>query len=126
MLAERDPVEHRQRILSNAVPPVMSYFDPTKLTTSGRTFLEAQRARWGGLAGNAAVIAIVGVQVRPHDSHIWAPLRDTSAQLVYCSGQAAAERFKEWAAVERQGKRDRVLPDYFRRHFGEICQHLGL
>jgi len=45
-----NPIQHRQRIENDAFPPVMSYFEPNKRTTSGTSFIVGQRERWGQLA----------------------------------------------------------------------------
>ena len=48
-----DPAQHRERILADAFPPVMSYFEPQKRTTAGHSFIEGQRARWKDLVAAA-------------------------------------------------------------------------
>ena len=67
-----DRSEFLQRIRGDAFPPVMSYFDPFKFTTSGANFIEAQRNRYNDIVRGAKNIAIVGVRVRPHDTHLLA------------------------------------------------------
>lgn len=121
-----DPRAFQERINSDAVPPVMSYFEPRKSTSAGRSFIESQRARWATVAAAAGVIVVVGAMVRPDDEHIWGPLRDTSAEVIYCSGRSAGEVFHLWAAANRGGKRHRVLPAYFHESFEVICDALGV
>jgi hypothetical protein len=77
-----DPAQHRARIEHDAMPPVMSYFEPSKRTTSGASFIEAQRARLGELARHAAPLIIVGVKVRDHDHHIWDPVASTGGRVI--------------------------------------------
>ncbi len=121
-----DPIQHRQRIQGDAFPPVMSYFEPNKRTTSGQSFIQSQRRRWSKLAADSSTIVIVGVRVRPHDSHIWGDLERTSARIVYCGGRAGGVEFSEWAAAHRQGRIDRVLPGNFREEFDRICGEAGI
>lgn len=120
-----DPDRHRERIQMDALPPVMSYFEPKKRTTSGASFIESQRRRWSELAANSSLILIVGVRVRPHDSHIWDELRRTVARIIYCGGKASGVEFSEWAKANRAGRNDRVLPGFFHEEFGEICREAG-
>jgi hypothetical protein len=121
-----DAGEHRARILQDAFPPVMSYFEPAKRTTSGHSFIEGQRTRWSELAARASTIVIVGVRVRPHDSHLWDDLARTKARIVYCGGPSGASEYSSWASSARKGEKDRILSGYFKSDFGEICREAGL
>ena len=121
-----DPQQHRARVLQDAFPPVMSYFEPSKRTTAGRSFIDGQRARWRELAASATTVVIVGVRVRPHDAHVWAPIATTGARVVYCGGASGASEYRSWAATTRAGRADRVLDGYFRDEFAAICSEAGL
>ena len=55
-----------RRIRSDALPPIMSYVNPEKSTSSGANVVQRQRQRWVSLVENAAVIGIIGVRVRLH------------------------------------------------------------
>jgi hypothetical protein len=65
--------EFQRRIDTDAFPPVMSYFEPEKTTTSGVNFIERQRSRFSETTSNAVIIIIIGVKVRPNENHIWGP-----------------------------------------------------
>jgi hypothetical protein len=121
-----DPAQHRARIEHDAMPPVMSYFEPSKRTTSGASFIEAQRARLGELARHAAPLIIVGVKVRDHDHHIWDPVASTGGRVIYCAGPAAALEYEEWARRRRPGREDVALRGYFTDEFFSLCAHAGL
>ena len=121
-----NPAEHAQRIRTDAFPPVMSYFDPAKLTTSGVNFIEEQRARYDAIVRGARVVAIVGVKVRPHDRHLWDALVATNADIVYCSGESAGQEFTKWASDNREGKVSEALYGYFDESFDDLCVRLGL
>jgi len=126
VVAISDPEEFQRRINGNAVPPVMSYFELQKKTSAGVSFINSQRARWAELASQANKIAIVGVKVRPRDSHIWLPIANSAARVVYCAGAAAGNEFRGWAAASRPGKGDRVLEGYFAEEFSSLCYEMGL
>ncbi len=121
-----NPLQHRDRVLHDAFPPVMSYFEPSKRTTAGRSFIDRQRARWRELATNATTLVIVGVRIRPHDNHVWAPIASAAARIVYCGGSSGASEYRAWAAIARAGRADRILGGYFRDEFPEICAEAGL
>jgi len=120
-----EPTEHAKRI-HDAFPPVMSYFDPAKSTTSGVNFIEEQRARYDAIVRNARIVAVVGVKVRPHDKHLWEALKETNADVIYCAGESAGREFAAWASANRQDKVSKVLYSYFSESFNELCTGLGL
>ena len=121
-----DSQQFQKRINSDAFPPVMSYFDPSKETTSGASFIKNQRKRFAELASEASIVGVVGLRVRAHDEHIWKPLAQTSANIVYCSGQSSGEEFKTWTDENRPHKTDVVLSHYFSDGFEEFCSRVGL
>jgi hypothetical protein len=118
--------EHTKRIREDAFPPVMSYFDPAKLTSSGVNFIEEQRARYNVIIGGAKLVAIVGVKLRPHDKHLWEAVAATSADIVYCSGHRAGQEFAKWASENRENKVSDILYSYFDECFDVLCARLGL
>lgn len=126
IIAISDPRQFHARINGNSVPPVMSYFEPKKTTSSGASFIREQRARWKSLAETAETIVIVGVKVRPSDSHLWDAVAKSNAKVVFCAGRSAGEEYNQWASVERSGKANRVLSGYFADEFDVICQEAGL
>jgi len=121
-----DPEEFARRIENDAFPPVMSYFDPKKETTSGVNLILQQRARFEELVARAARVVIVGVAVRPDDHHLWQPLAETRAELLYCAGKSAAADFQEWTAANRTDQSNWTYPTYFSESFDELCGAVGL
>jgi hypothetical protein len=121
-----DPRQFAARIDGDAVPPVMSYFEPKKATTAGASFIRSQRARWAELVSLADVVAIVGVRVRPDDDHIWKPIAECSARLVYCAGASAVREFQAWARSTRGRVDHAALAGYFADQFESIWQQVGL
>lgn len=121
-----DSQQHRARLMQDAFPPVMSYFEPNKRTTAGRSFIDGQRARWRELAVNATSVVAVGVRLRPHDDHIWSPIANTHARVIYCAGATGASEYRSWASSKRSGRDDLVLEGYFRDEFSVLCEEAGL
>lgn len=118
--------QFQERINNDAFPPVMSYFEPSKITTSGASFIKNQRKRFVELVSESSTIGIIGLRVRPRDEHIWQPLARTSGKIVYCSGRLSGEEFKTWAGEARPHNTDIVLPHYFSDGFEKLCSSIGL
>ena len=121
-----DPCQFQTRVNGDAFPPVMSYFEPSKQTTAGASFIRSQRARFEAIVGAAGAIAIVGVRVRPGDAHIWAPLAKTHAPILYCAGKDAATEYQAWHDSQRAHASDVVLTEYFEPSLDAICAHVGI
>jgi len=121
-----NPSEFQMRINKDAFPPVMSYFEPEKKTTSGVNFIKQQRVRFSEVVSNASIIVIVGVKVRPNDNHIWDPLAKTSAKLIYCSGLRSGQEFDNWKNKMRSDNQDITLNGYFNDCFEQICNELDI
>jgi hypothetical protein len=121
-----DPIEFNLRIANDVYPPIMSYFEPHKRTTSGQSFIDDERKRYAELVLSSTKIGIVGLKVRPFDSHIWDPLANTQAEIVYCAGERGATEFSSWAEQNRESKKDKVLHGYFSDCFETICSELDI
>ena len=120
-----DPQQFNQKINNDAVPPVMSYFEPKKNTSSGVSFIKQQRQRWSQIATNTENIAIIGIRVRENDSHIWDVLESTKSRIIYCGGEEAGSEFSAWAKKHgRSG--DLVLAEFFSNEFDTICAEVGI
>ena len=121
-----DLFQFNQRIQNDPFPPVMSYFIPSKFTTSCANFIIGQRSRLEDLILNSKTVALIGIQVRTHDTHIWDPLSKSKAKLVYCSG-SSGKIFKNWSKNYRKNcMKDVVLNSYWDSNFDTICKHVGL
>jgi len=121
-----NPAEFQSRIQNDAFPPVMSYFEPEKRTTSGANFIDSQRRRFLDLVSGASNLGVLGVKVRPNDNHIWDSLAKTSARLVYCSGKRGGQEFDIWSKQKRPDKQDITLYGYFADCFDQFCKELKL
>lgn len=119
-------LDFNNRILGNAIPPVMCYFEPQKRTNAGNNFILNQRNRYAELIHNSSKVALIGLKVRPLDTHIWNPLAQTNAELVYCSGTKSCNEFLDWSKTARPDKANKVLEGYFSAQFENICSELEL
>ena len=112
--------------ITKAFPPVMSYFIPSKFTTSCKNFIENERNRFSRLIANADNIAIIGIKLRKEDKHIWNSLSQASARIIYCSG-SEGRRYLNWAKGNRPNYHaDLILNGYWDENFDEICSILEL
>jgi len=118
--------EHRQRIQNDAFPPVMSYFEPDKQTTSGNNFIVAQRQRYSEIVSDAESIALIGIKVREHDKHIWEPLANSKAQILYVSGEKSKAEYETWKEKRRPTSSDIALDGFFKDEYKEILEWVGL
>ena len=111
----------------NAFPPVMSYFEPSKHTTSGHDFIQKQRGEWRDACARADRIAIVGVLRRPSDRHIWDPLTHSCAEIQLCIGPDSARVLRAWeSSVGRLKRSPKGLDYYFEEGFQEICDWIRI
>jgi hypothetical protein len=121
-----NPNEYNQKINGNAVPPVMSYFEPQKNTSAGVSFIRNQRARWSQLVVTSDTIAIIGIKVREQDVHIWEELKTAPGKILYCGGQESGKEFKHWHAKYRGDKESIITQGYFEEEFDVICKALNI
>jgi len=120
------PTKFQHKIQTEKFPPVMSYFIPSKFTTSGTNFIKGQRKRFEKLVAESSTIAIIGIQIRPHDQHVWNPISNSSAKIIYCSG-SGGRSFKNWNNENRKNVvQDIILNSYWNESFDEICTNIGL
>jgi len=118
--------EYNRRITTEAIPPVMSYFEPHKYTSSGISFIRGQRERWCDLVSKSGIIAAVGIRVRERDSHIWDPMKSASGKIVYCGGRSGGQEFLEWHNKYRSDKAYKILHGYFADEINFLCNELGI
>lgn len=121
-----DPFQFTQRIQNDPFPPIMSYFTPSKLTPSCVNFIKSQRERFNELVKDAENIALIGIAVREHDTHIWNSLAKASASITYCAG-SSGKQYQKWAKKNRQNyQNDTILNAYWEEGFDDICYNINL
>lgn len=119
-----EPRAFWHRLRTDGFPPVMSYFEPAKMTTSGANFIQQQRGRLQELIAGADHIAIIGVAVREQDNHIWDSLAATRARIYYCSGAASQPNYLDWQKRKRPNSSDIVSDKYWKADFEVVCSHM--
>lgn len=123
LLDSKEEIE--QQLTDTGHSCVMSFFEPSKSTTFGSSFVDRQRQRLNDAIHGAKTVAIVGVRVRERDTHIWQSLAQTSARLVYCGGNEG-DQFRNWVARVRPDKSFEVFDGYFAERYGDILQVVGI
>ncbi|MGI8885195.1 MAG: hypothetical protein ACR2IA_13230, partial [Pyrinomonadaceae bacterium] len=113
----------------NYFPQVCRY-QPNKRPSLITYFLIDQKERSKELLLNAKIVTIVGVQcLIQNDKHIWEPLAQTQAFIVYVEpGPGGQDRFRNWAANcgKVEGKDFKIIPETFEGAFGQILQFNNL
>ena len=119
-----DLAELRLEIRSNAIPPIMSYFEMEKRTTAGEQYLIESRKRLIHLIENAESVVIIGVKIREHDVHIWDPIKRTNAKLIYCSGSDERTQFYSFTDKYRISKENHFIDGFWSDNFDEVFNHI--
>jgi len=120
-----DKVQYYEK-MREACAPCMSYFIENKSTNFGSSFIEQEKERYKELVSNAEKIIIVGAALREYDTHIWEPLKNTKANIIYCSGAKDGQIFKDWCNKYRQAGQNKALMGFFKEEFEEICKEAGI
>jgi hypothetical protein len=69
------------------IPPVMSLYAPDKRTPVGFDIVNGMRDDWGRWAASARVIVSIGAHPYLADEHIWQPVVESDAKVLYIGGQ---------------------------------------
>lgn len=119
-----DPKEFSLRINNDAIPPVMSYYEPQKRATTGQEFLKEQRNRLVNLITNAETIIIIGVKIREYDTHIWEVIKNAKGRFVYCSGKSEKNNYDLWVKNHRSNKENLFINGFWSDKFDEVFKEL--
>lgn len=119
-----DSKDFNYRINNDAIPPVMSYYEPQKRATSGQIFLNEQRDRFNNLISNAERIIVVGVKIRDHDTHIWDIIKNSNGKFIYCSGQSERNNFDTLVNEYRSNKQNLFINGTWSEKFDEVFNEL--
>jgi len=120
-----NPNEFNLRINNDAIPPVMSYYEPQKRATTGQNFLNEQRDRLKNLISNAERIIVVGVKIRDHDTHIWEVIKNAEGKFVYCSGKSEKNNYDLWVKNHRPNKENIFINGFWSDKFDEVFNQLN-
>jgi len=108
------------------LPPVMSAFVPEKISQVGNSFIMEQRERYAMLVSQSRRIVIVGIQPRESDTHIWDPLKNSSANLLYVTKGDVGDGFKKWKSSRTSEGDTHVIRSGFGESFCDILSFLEL
>lgn len=106
--------------------PLICRYHPSKRASVNNYFIVHQKERSQELVLHAKIITIVGVQcLYQNDKHIWDPLSQTEAFLVYVEpGNFGQDRFRAWATEcgKIEDKDFKIIPKTFKDAFAHILQ----
>lgn len=102
-------------------PPTMSIYLKDGYAQTGHPQIRELQARWGHMVRAAQCVVVVGVRPLPGDDHIWGPLAETPANLIYV-GEGAA--FRRWAVQYRTGGESDFAGSTFDQGFEAIVDAL--
>lgn len=109
-------------------PRLMAYYDNEKSVPFPTRFPKAEQmtlAQHLDERVKGDVVVILGCSApesNNHDNHIWGPIKNTKAKLIYCSGESQASRFRAWLHEQRQGMHHVVCPYRIQNRIGDILQ----
>jgi hypothetical protein len=98
--------------------PIMSQISPAKEDLLAPSQVQQCRNRWRDAVLNASKLAIIGVSPNPNDTHIWEPIKDASAKLLYIG---STSHFKVWASLSKDSKH---LGRTFKQGFDSLIREL--
>lgn len=101
--------------------PIMSLYLKGKKSFLGETEINKIQKDYAKMASACSRIMVVGVAPTFHDAHVWEPLRQTSAQLIYC-GVNIADQFNYWRNGNSLRNQDIVLDGPWEKHFDELIE----
>jgi len=111
--------------------PLMTYYEQNKRHPLMRSegsrqifeFLVSQENRFKELILNSNKIIIVGVMCNSFDEHIWQPMAESNAEIIYFEPNNS-KPFTDWA--EKNNKKYTVINKTFEDGFKELCQYADL
>jgi hypothetical protein len=78
--------------------PVMSLYSLGKNIIAAGTRIQKIRNSWHQHVLSSSLMAIIGVRPNQEDYHIWTPIQETSARLLYIGSK---EHLNEWKVANR-------------------------
>lgn len=90
--------------------PVMSIYAQGKPVQIAATKIKAIQEEWSNAVHSAETIAIIGVNPHPPDGHIWNPLSETKANILFCGDE---KTFSSWSSEYRVGKDSSFIGNHF-------------
>lgn len=110
-------------LVGTALAPVMSLYMRGKPLNVSPTAIAAILTMWTQQVIEARLVVVVGVRPWPDDTHIWGPLAETNAPLLFV-GNAAEVR--SWAGASRRGSTEVIgarVNECYDKLMGRINDH---
>lgn len=82
------PLDEIERLTHNSLPPAMSLYAPGKHTPVALDWVNKVRDEWRDVAVGCQTIAIIGVRPIWADAHLWEPVIESKARVLYIGGTA--------------------------------------
>jgi len=106
---------------ANRTLPAMSIYLRDRYAKTGHPQILDLQKRWGGVVRSAICVVVVGVRPLPGDDHIWGPLADTPANLIYVGDEGA---FQRWDTQHRRNGESEFAGSTFEQGFDAIVDGL--
>ena len=107
---------------NTALYPAMALFATGKPISIAPAPIKDAQAKWGELVKRASLVAVIGVNPNPDDSHLWTPLAETDAELVYIGGP---DNFQAWKGQYRESKNSKMLGSGWDQGFDALISELS-
>lgn len=89
----------RHCLVETALAPVMNLYMQGKPLAVSPSVIRQIQAWWTQAILSASKVVVVGVYPNMEDDHLWKPLSETQAQLLFIGAEKA---FQDWLAAHRQ------------------------
>lgn len=91
---------------NTALYPCMALYAKGKPVSVAPALLANAQRKWDEVVREARLVVVIGVNPNPDDAHVWAPLAETDAELLYIGG---VKSFRNWQNEFRNNKKCTVL-----------------
>lgn len=89
-------------VTEDSVAPAIAMYAEGKPVKIGPDYVEEQQRMWGQTLTAASRVCVAGARIHPPDSHIWAPLSMTKADVFYFGLAGDRESFGMWKDTSKK------------------------
>ncbi len=107
-------------VVNQGLAPVMALYMQGKPLQVSPSSVQKIQERWQEAVSNAVKVICIGVRPWPADTHIWQPLAQTAAEVLFIGDQ---REFDDWRASYREGSSVYLAP-YFHTGFARLIARL--
>lgn len=101
--------------------PCMALYAPGKPVLYSAEVVRRIQSDFVTELANARQVFIVGAKCWPADEHLWTPLADAAARLIFVNpDDVGRAEFLKWAAAERPERRSNVWPLTFKQFVASL------